>query len=174
MTTPFPIRPASESRRAEYSLTVICAWSRAEKHPAARRARRKDGKTERRKVPPAFRPSVFPSFRPSVLLVIELPPRIQIVEVHDRVQHERITPDRLPAIHGIDREEHQVPLPPGRVDHDRPIRDLAASLEQAGDQEVALRREAEHHARPLVRRGGEGRSLQLPPTTPPRLPGPRG
>src|SRR5437773_3037049 len=94
---------------------------------------------------------VFASLR-LMSAFLQLSPRIQIVELQNRIQHQRITPDRLPAVHRIDREEHQVPLPSRRVDHDGPVRDLAAALEEAGDQEIALRCEAEHHARSLVRR----------------------
>jgi hypothetical protein len=40
-------------------------------------------------------------------------PRVQAVEVKDRVEHERIAADRSAAVHRIEREQHDMPLPIG-------------------------------------------------------------
>ena len=83
------------------------------------------------------------------LLRVELSPRIQIVKVQDRIEHERIRPDRLPAIDRIDREQHHVPLFHRRVHHRRPLRDIASAAQQTGNQQVVLRRAAQRDARTL-------------------------
>src|ERR1039458_8747639 len=44
----------------------------------------------------------------STLFRIELSPRVQIVEMQDRVEHQEIAPDGLAAVHGIVAEEHDV------------------------------------------------------------------
>src|SRR5258708_12461159 len=50
---------------------------------------------------------------------------VEIVEVEESVQHQRVAADGLPAIQWIVREEADVPSLEWRVDHHRPLPDTA-------------------------------------------------
>jgi hypothetical protein len=68
--------------------------------------------------------------RGPALTRIQLPPRIQVVKVHYRIEHQRIRPHRLPTIDRVDRKEHDVPLLQRRIDDGRPLRDVVPAAQQ--------------------------------------------
>src|ERR1043166_8719183 len=115
------VSPTRERARPSSRMRAIVAWStgswaargaerRTQRANGARRTEgRNDGTTERQKaddrqhpvaslrpcvIASSFRLSVRPSFRLTSLL-IELPPRAQVVEVEDRVQDQGIAGHRL-------------------------------------------------------------------------------
>src|SRR3954469_7797085 len=53
---------------------------------------------------------------------VEFSARVEVVEVQERIEHERIAADRLAAIHWIVAEQHYVALAHRRVHHHRPPR----------------------------------------------------
>ena len=63
--------------------------------------------------------------------LIQLPSRIQVVEIKNSVEHERIRPDRLATIERIDREQHHVPLLYRRINDCGALRDVSAAIQQS-------------------------------------------
>src|SRR4030095_13303363 len=59
-------------------------------------------------------------------LLVQLPSRVEIVEVHDCVQHKRVGSVRVAAPDRVVGEEHDVPALEWHVDPDGPLRDRAA------------------------------------------------
>lgn len=60
---------------------------------------------------------------------VEFTPRVEMVEVQDRVEHERVGSDRLAAVDRIVGEQHDVPLLHRYVHNDGPLRDVATTVE---------------------------------------------
>src|SRR5713226_2918337 len=73
---------------------------------------------------------------PSALLLGELPPGVEAVEIENRIQHQRVRPARLAPIHRIDRKQHHVALARGHVQNRGMLRDFIAAFDQAGDEQV--------------------------------------
>ena len=72
------------------------------------------------------------------LLLIQLPPRVQMVEIQDRVEHQEVAALRLAAPDRVVREQHHVALVERRRRSTAGVlRDLAAAIEQARHQQVA-------------------------------------
>src|SRR2546430_2924559 len=89
---------------------------------------------------------------PSVLLLVELPARIQIIEVENRIEDQRITSRRLSSPERIQREQDDVTALERRIDYRRMLRNLVAAVEQSRNQEVARIAPTHYHSRPLHRR----------------------
>src|SRR5438128_546680 len=51
------------------------------------------------------------------LFSVELPSRVEVVEIQNRVEHHEITTDRLAAIDGVRGEQDDVPFLDRNVDH---------------------------------------------------------
>jgi hypothetical protein len=64
------------------------------------------------------------------LVPLNLPPRIQVIEIQNRIQHERIRPAGLASINRIDGEQDDVPISGRHVHHRGMLRDLIAGLHQ--------------------------------------------
>ena len=61
---------------------------------------KKAAHSEERPSPPHFKELSYPSLRNLLigpLLLVQLSPRVQVVEIENRIEHEEITPTRLPA-----------------------------------------------------------------------------
>src|ERR1700730_6084053 len=94
------------------------------------------------------------------LLLLQLPPRIQTIEIQNRIQHQRIRPPRLPAINRIDREQNHVSVTRGHIRNRRVLRDLFATVHQSRNQQLLVVRITQNHARP-VRRRDDARIVHL-------------
>src|SRR5215510_973349 len=68
------------------------------------------------------------------LLLRQFPPRIQLIEIQDRIEDQGVTALRLGAPEGIDREEQDVTLFVWDVNHCGVLRDLVTGFEQPRDQ----------------------------------------
>src|SRR5262245_5208618 len=71
--------------------------------------------------------------RTGVLSRVELPSRVEAVEVQNRVEHHEVAADRLAAINRIRGKEDDVSLSNGDVDDNGSLRDVGASVEQPRD-----------------------------------------
>ena len=58
--------------------------------------------------------------------LIELSPRVEMIEVEQRVEHEKITSDSFATVHGIVGEQNHVPFCQRYVNDRRSLRDVAA------------------------------------------------
>src|SRR6185437_1637492 len=95
------------------------------------------------------------------LLRVELPAGVEVIEVEQCVEDERIGANRLTPVDRIVREQHHVSFLHRHVDHDWPLRNIAPAVEQAGNQKVALIRESQRNARTLAWRDDRQRGAQL-------------
>ena len=75
-------------------------------------------------------PSAVIFYAAAALFWIELPPRVEAVEVQDRVEHHDVAADGLAAIDRVVGEEHDVALPHRDIHDHRPLRDVGAAIEQ--------------------------------------------
>src|SRR3981081_4525583 len=91
---------------------------------------------------------------------IQLPARIEVVEVEQRVENEEIAADRLAAVHRIVGEQNHVSLAHRRVDHHWPLRDVGP-IEQSGHEQIALIAESEDPPGPQRGRNDVQRISQL-------------
>jgi len=71
------------------------------------------------------------------LLLVQLPPRVELVEVQDRVEHEPYVPCVSPRHIGLFAKTTTCPLSSGTFHHGRALGDLVAVLEQAGHEQAA-------------------------------------
>ncbi len=74
----------------------------------------------------------------------------------DGVEHQRVAADGFAAPHRVAGEQQHVALAVARIDHGGALGHLAAVVEQAGDQQLVRRGEAQDHLGPLVRRDHPG------------------
>src|SRR5712664_274544 len=72
----------------------------------------------------------------SALLLRELAPGVESVEIENRIQYQRVRPARFASIHRIDRKQHHVALARGHVQNCGMLCDLIAAFDQAGDQQI--------------------------------------
>src|SRR4030095_10378748 len=72
-----------------------------------------------------------------ILLLRQLPLCIQLIEIENRIEDQGVTALRFGAPEGIDREEQDVTLFVGDVNHRGVLRDLVTGFEQPRDQQFA-------------------------------------
>jgi len=89
----------------------------------------------------ASRPS-----RRSALSSVQLPPRVQPIEVQQRVEHQEVAAFRLAAPDRVVRKRDDVPFVERHVDDRRVLRDFAAVFDKARYEQVARIRVAEDDA----------------------------
>jgi hypothetical protein len=65
------------------------------------------------------------------LLYIDFTTGVQVIEVHDRVEHQGIRSECLTAIDGVVGEQDDMSLLNRHIDDYRALRDVAAAVEQA-------------------------------------------
>src|SRR5262245_61230203 len=95
------------------------------------------------------------------LLLRQFPPRIQLIEIENRIEDQGVTALRLGAPEGIDREEHDVTLFVWDVNHCGVLRDLVTGFEQPRDQQFARIGVTQDHAGPRRRRDDEEAVAEL-------------
>src|SRR5439155_21975708 len=83
---------------------------------------------------------------------IELPSRVQLIEIQQRVEHEEIAAFGLTAPDRVVRERYDVPFVERHVDDGGVLRDLVAVFDEAGDEQVFRIGVPQDDARPLRRR----------------------
>src|SRR2546425_9716559 len=71
---------------------------------------------------------------PSVLLLVELSARIQIIEVENRIEDQRITSRSLSAPERIQREQDDMTALERRINYRRLLRNLFAAADQSRNQ----------------------------------------
>src|SRR5512146_2361821 len=81
---------------------------------------------------------------------IQLPAGVQVIEVEQRVQHERVAPDGFATIDRVVAEEHDVSLVHRHVHHHRMLRNTLATIQQPRHEQIVRTAEAEHDARALI------------------------
>src|SRR5438045_1684121 len=74
---------------------------------------------------------------------IQLASRVEVVEVQNRVEDERIAADGLAAVDRVVREQHDVSLPYRHVNDDGALGDVRPAFEQSRDEQRVLCVEAE-------------------------------
>src|SRR5215467_15911554 len=89
-----------------------------------------------------------------ILLLRQLPPCIQLIEIENRVEDQEVAPLRLGSPEGVIREEQHVPLFVRDVDHRRVLGDFVTGFEQSRYQQFARIGVAQDYAGPR-RRGDD-------------------
>src|SRR5262249_11893445 len=87
----------------------------------------------------------------SCLLLIQLPTRVQIVKIQNRVEYQEVAPLSLASPDRVDRVGDHVPSADRHVDHGRVLRDLGAAIQKSGYQQVASIAVAQDDPRPILR-----------------------
>src|SRR5437763_8746971 len=85
------------------------------------------------------------------LFRVEFPSGVQIIEVQYRVEDHEVAADRLAAVDRVVGKQHDVAFLDRHVDYSDTLRDLAAAIEQTGDEQFVLIAEAQRHPRPEFR-----------------------
>jgi carboxypeptidase Q len=75
-------------------------------------------------------------------LRVELSSCVEMIEIQDRVEHERVGAKRLAAVDRVVGEKYDVTFLQWYVDNNRSLRDFAAAIEQARDEQTTLIGEA--------------------------------
>src|SRR5262245_10955617 len=86
------------------------------------------------------------------LLLIQLPARIQVVEIQNCVEDQRITSRSLPAPERIHRKENHVTTVERRINYCSVLRNLVTAVEQTRNQKFVGIPPTQNYARPLIRR----------------------
>src|SRR6185312_15166873 len=95
------------------------------------------------------------------LLRVQLSPRVEMIEVQDCVEHERIGADCLSTIDRVVRKQDYMSLLHWDIHDDRSLCNIASAIEQARNQQVALIGESQRNTRSLIRRDDRQRVAQL-------------
>src|SRR5208282_860403 len=70
------------------------------------------------------------------LFLGELAAGVEIVEIQDGVEHERVCAARLAAVDRVDGEEDDMAVPGGNIDYGSVLRDFVAAFDKTGDEQV--------------------------------------